>query len=124
MCIVIKTNIVYTMKTGQIIEGLRKKFGWTQVDLARRTKISQVMIGKYEREEAAPSIDAANRIAKTFDVSLGFLVGEKTVNPGDFTLKLLNEVNELPREAKEQIFNVIQALVKDYKSKIKLFEEV
>lgn len=34
------------------------------------------MIGKYEREEAVPSIDAAKKIADALEVSLDYLVGE------------------------------------------------
>jgi ribosome-binding protein aMBF1 (putative translation factor) len=34
------------------------------------------MIGKYERWEAVPSIDAAKKIADALEVSLDHLVGE------------------------------------------------
>jgi len=34
------------------------------------------MIGKYERGEAVPSIEAAKKIADAFEVSLDYLVGE------------------------------------------------
>lgn len=34
------------------------------------------MIGKYERGEAIPSIDAAKKIADALEVSLDYLVGE------------------------------------------------
>jgi len=34
------------------------------------------MIGKYERDDAMPSIEAAKKIADAFEVSLDYLVGE------------------------------------------------
>jgi transcriptional regulator with XRE-family HTH domain len=50
------------VNTGKIITGLRDKRGWSQADLAQHSGVSRVMIGKYEREKAIPSIDAAKKI--------------------------------------------------------------
>jgi transcriptional regulator with XRE-family HTH domain len=44
--------------------------------LADNSGVSRVMIGKYERGEAVPSIDAAKKIADALEVSLDNLVGE------------------------------------------------
>jgi DNA-binding XRE family transcriptional regulator len=44
---------------------LRDKKGWSQAELADNSSVSRVMIGKYERGEAVPSIDAAKKIADT-----------------------------------------------------------
>lgn len=41
------------------------------------------MIGKYERGEAAPSIDAAKKIADALEVSLDNLVGESAFKAFD-----------------------------------------
>jgi len=49
------------MNIGKIIAELRDKKGMNQVDLADKSGVSRVMIGKYERGEAAPSIDAPKR---------------------------------------------------------------
>jgi len=43
--------------------------------LANNSGVSRVMIGKYERGEAVPSIGAAKKIADAFEVSLDYLVG-------------------------------------------------
>lgn len=50
------------MNTGKIIVDLTDKKGWNQSDLANKSGVSRVMIGKYERCEAAPSIDAAKKL--------------------------------------------------------------
>lgn len=51
------------METGNIIITLRKEKGWSQGDLAKQSGVSREMIGKYERGEAVPSIEAAKKIA-------------------------------------------------------------
>ncbi len=43
--------------------------------MANNSGVSRVMIGKYERGEAVPSIGAAKKIADAFEVSLDYLVG-------------------------------------------------
>ena len=64
------------MNTGKIISDLRDQKGWSQSELATQSGISRVMIGKYERGEAIPSIEVAKKIADSLDVSLDYLVGE------------------------------------------------
>lgn len=50
------------MNTGKIITALRDKKGWSQAQMADDSGVSRVMIGKYERGEALPSIDAAKKL--------------------------------------------------------------
>jgi transcriptional regulator with XRE-family HTH domain len=64
------------METGTIITSLRKGKDWSQTDLANKNGVSREMIGKYERGDAVPSIDAAKKIADAFEVSLDYLMGE------------------------------------------------
>lgn len=64
------------MSTGKIIADLSGKKYWSQTHLAQASQVSRVMIGKYERGDAAPSIEAAKKIADAFQVSLDYLVGE------------------------------------------------
>ena len=62
------------MKTGKIIANPRANKGWSQTELADNSGVSRVMIGKYERGDASPSIEAAKKIADALDVSLDYLV--------------------------------------------------
>lgn len=55
---------------------LRKSKNWSQSELATNSGVSREMIGKYERGEAVPSIDAPKKIADAFEVSMDYLVGE------------------------------------------------
>lgn len=45
------------------IAEIRKERDWSQTDLASKSGVSREMIGKYERGEAVPSIEAAKKIA-------------------------------------------------------------
>ncbi len=54
------------MNTGKIITDLRKEKDWSQTDLANKSGVSPEMIGKYERGEAVPSIEAAKKDCRFF----------------------------------------------------------
>ena len=49
--------------------------------MAAKADISQVMVGKYEREDAVPSFEVAKKLADALEVSLDYLIGEgQTLN--------------------------------------------
>jgi transcriptional regulator with XRE-family HTH domain len=59
------------------------------------------MIGKYERAEALPSIEAAKKIADAFQVSLDYHVGEGHNAAFDkATVKRLQDIQKLSAEEK------------------------
>ena len=90
------------MNTGKFITALRDKKGWSQAELADNSGVSRVMIGKYERGEAAPSIEAAKKIADALDVSLDYLVGASSFVVKDkkmlHRLELLEKIDDDDRE--------------------------
>ena len=61
---------------GERIMQLRKAKNWSQDELAKKIEASRVMIGKYEREDNSPSIEVIVKLAKAFEVSVDFLLGE------------------------------------------------
>lgn len=102
------------METGKIIVSLRNKENWSQTDLATKSGVSRVMIGKYEREEAAPSIDAAKKIADAFGISLDYLVGEgQNSNFDKKTLKRLQDISNLNPTVKDKLFFLIDTVIRD-----------
>ncbi|MBC6492289.1 helix-turn-helix domain-containing protein [Flavihumibacter stibioxidans] len=106
------------METGKIISALRDKKGWSQTDLAAKSQVSRVMIGKYERDEAVPSIDAAKKIADALEVSLDHLVGEGVLNGFDKkTLKRLQELEHLEEDKKKTLFDLIDTYIRDAKAR-------
>ena len=104
------------MKTSKIISDSRESKGWSQSELADKSGVSRVMIGKYERGEAVPSIDAAKRIADALDVSLDFLVGEGINSKFDKkTIKRLNDIEQLEEPKRNILFDLIDTYIRDAK---------
>lgn len=106
------------MNIGKIIADLRDQKGWSQTDLADKSEVSRVMIGKYERGEALPSIDAAKKIADALEVSLDYLVGEGINAHFDKkTLKRLEEIELLEDDKKKTLFDLIDTYIRDAKAR-------
>jgi transcriptional regulator with XRE-family HTH domain len=104
------------MSTSKIIARLREDKGWNQTELADKSGVSRVMIGKYERDEAVPSIDAAKKIADALGVSLDYLVGEGTNSSFDKkTLKRFQEIEHLEETKKQVLFDSIDTYIRDAK---------
>src|SRR5690606_70065 len=91
---------------GERISQFRKTKGWSQDELARQIDSSRVMIGKYERGDNSPSIEVIVKLAKAFDVSVDYLLGEGMNATYDKEMvKRLDEVENLPSEEKQRIFH-------------------
>ena len=98
---------------------LRKQKEVSQVDLAEACKISRDAISKYERNDIIPSVEYAKRIADFLNVSLDYLVSEEAKEEAidKDSLKRVKDILKLPIEEKEKIYSVIDALVRDYKTR-------
>ncbi|GCC53714.1 XRE family transcriptional regulator [Chryseotalea sanaruensis] len=106
------------METGKIIAALRDKKGLSQTELADKSGVSRVMIGKYERGDAIPSIDAAKKIADALEVSLDYLVGEGINSKLDkHALKRLQDLELLEDEKKKTLFDLIDTYIRDAKTR-------
>lgn len=106
------------MKIGKIIIELRKAKNWSQNDLANKTGISQVMVGKYERDDAIPSIEVAKNIADAFEVSLDFLVGEgQNASFDKKTLRRIQDLELLDDNKKKILFDLIDTYIRDSKAR-------
>jgi transcriptional regulator with XRE-family HTH domain len=102
---------------GLKITALRKQKAWSQTDLAKKIDVSRAIIGRYERNEAAPSIDVAKRMADAFEVSLDYLVGEG--QNAAFDKKILNRMQEIQNMSpnfRMQFFRIIDSVIRDYKT--------
>lgn len=105
------------MKIGEIVSNLRKDRKWSQTDLAEKIGISQVMVGKYERGDAAPSIDVAKKIADAFEVTLDYLVGDTTsISFDKKTLKRLEELQSMEETKRNTLFDLIDTYIRDHKA--------
>lgn len=92
---------------GKCITSLRKAKNWSQEDLASKVDTSRVMIGKYERGDNLPSLEAIAKMAKTLDVSVDFLIGEETNASYDKEMiKRPDDIEALPKEEKKRILSI------------------
>ncbi|WP_436516237.1 helix-turn-helix domain-containing protein [Ekhidna sp. To15] len=106
------------MNIGGKITELRKQKDWSQADLAAKIEVSRVIVGKYERNEATPSIDVAKRIADAFEVSLDSLVGEGVNAQFDvWDIKRLQEIKQLDQGTQEKMWFFIDTVLRDSKAK-------
>lgn len=105
------------MTLGQHITALRKKKGFSQGELGKAVGTSGDIIGRYERDEVKPSIEVVVKIADALEVSLDYLVGKTALELDRATVKRIEEVSALPADAKKQIFMVVDALIRDFKTR-------
>ena len=100
------------METGNIIITLRKEKGWSQGDLAKQSGVSREMIGKYERGEAVPSIEAAKKIASALGVTLDYLAGEASSSAFDRrTVERIQDIEQLEEGEKQHVFALLDAFL-------------
>ena len=103
---------------GERITQLRKAKNWSQDELAKQVNSSRVMIGKYERADNSPSIEVIVKLANAFDVSVDFLLGEgQNANYDKEMVKRLDQVESLPNQDKQRIFDYMDLVIRDYKTK-------
>ena len=92
----------------------------SQAELAKTLSTSTSVIGRYERDEMTPSVDAAKKIAKTLNTTVGYLLGEteqENLLKNPDMLKRLNEIENMHDEDKNHILYAIDGLIKSVKLK-------
>ena len=106
------------LNIGEKITELRKKEKWSQNDLAKAINASRDIIGKYERNDNLPSIEMALKMARVFNVSVDFLLGEGQY--GSYSKEMVNRLDQLetlPSNEKERVFEYIDLIIRDFKTK-------
>ena len=105
------------MSFGTRLIELRKAKKISQVDLANQLSIHKNVLGRYERDQAKPSIEVASKIAKFLGVSLDYLVGNTKMDlESDIVNKVLS-IQTLPQDERERILFTLDALIRDAKSR-------
>ncbi|MCT4616155.1 MAG: helix-turn-helix transcriptional regulator [Marinifilaceae bacterium] len=107
------------MKFGEKLSKIKKQKKLSQVEISEKTGISRDAISKYERGDVMPSIEYAKRIADILGVSLDYLVNENDNEDilDNEAVKRIREIQLLPKDDKERIYSVIDALIRDTKAK-------
>ena len=105
---------------GKKLRECREAKGLSQKELAKLLNTSYSVIGKYERDEMLPSIEAAKKIAKLLDTTVGYLLGEtdeENILKDPEMLKRLNEIEKMDNEDKRSILKVLDGFIKSVKLK-------
>ncbi len=97
---------------------LRKEKKISQGELADKVGIHPNVLGRYEREEAKPSIEIAAKLADTLEVSLDFMVGTTDQTLDKSIIDKILTIQRLPEEDKHCIMYTIDGLVKNAKTKL------
>jgi transcriptional regulator with XRE-family HTH domain len=105
------------MTIGDRITSLRKAKNISQADLAKVAGVSREIIGRYERNDASPSIEVAKKIAEALEVSLDYLSGSELSVIDRITLKRLEEIEKLDTGTKEHLFFLIDNVIQNFKTK-------
>ena len=104
------------MTIGEHIMILRKKNNLSQSELGKKIGTSGDVIGRYERGIITPSIDVIIKISDVLKVSIDYLVGKTNLELDTSTLKRLEDISALPEEKKNYIFNLVDILIRDFKT--------
>lgn len=107
------------MTLGDKITMLRKFRKISQAVLAEKIGISRDAIVRYERGEILPIADKAKKIADVLGVSLDYLMSDAdhtVMLDGEMVNRIL-EIQKLPESEKDKIVSVIDAFIRDCKTK-------
>jgi transcriptional regulator with XRE-family HTH domain len=108
---------------GKRMQELRKQYGLTQQELAKRINISHPQIVRYETKDVQPPADVLGKLADVLGVSLDYLVNGDTNEKAQQTLKdaelikQFKKVEQLPDDEKNTVVRVISALVRDFNAR-------
>ncbi len=105
---------------GKKLRECREEKGFSQSKLAKEVSLHHSIIGRYEREEAKPTIDVVKRMAIALDTTVGYLLGEtedSELFKDPTMLKRLKELNNLPDHDKNCILYTLDGLLQNYKTR-------
>ena len=114
-------TVISFMKTketfGQRLARLRKAKGFTQVELAKKMNIIQVLVSDYERDKLRPYHEVIVKFAETLEVSTDELLGktpqkEEQYKPSLRIMRRLQKIEQLPTAKQKLLLNTIDTFLK------------
>lgn len=103
---------------GKRLTECRKAKNLSQKELAEAFVTSHTTIGKYERDEMTPSIEAAKKLANILNTSVGYLLGENEQSDlfkDPAMLKRFQDIATLPEKDKECLLTTVDHFIKSAK---------
>jgi transcriptional regulator with XRE-family HTH domain len=102
------------MTFGNPLTSIRKEHKVSQSDLDIEPGVHANLIGRYERDEAIPSVEVASKIADTLSVSLDYLMGKADQRIDQALLS----IQQLPDEDREHIMYAIDGLIQHAQTRL------
>ena len=99
------------MSFGKRLLEARKKKGISQEELADKLGTKGPYIGRYERDEMKPSIEAVAKISDILESSIDWLVGHTDLEPSKSMLRRIQEVTKMPSKEREHVFAMLDAFI-------------
>jgi len=102
----------------QRLKQLRMQTGLSQKEFAEKVKIAYAQYNRYERGDNTPNAESLSKLADALNVSVDYILEgeEKNAAMANFEdkalLQLFNDVENLKKEDKEFIKQVLSDLVK------------
>jgi len=102
---------------GQRLARIRKEKGFTQVELAQKMGIIQVLVSDYERDKLRPYHEMIAKFARALEVSADELLGLKPPNnkgniPSLKLLRRMKKIETLPSTQKKVLLRTIDTFLK------------
>ena len=99
---------------GKRLAERRRAAGLSQKALAERFGTAHSTIGKYERDEMRPSIDAAKRLAAILGTTVAYLLGEPGADLLADTRMLtrLRDIAALPDDERRALLTTVDHFIK------------
>lgn len=105
---------------GKKLRERREAKSFSQSKLANEAGLHHSIIGRYERDEAKPTIDIVRNLAKVLDTTVGYLLGE-TEDTDLFKdptmLERLKQLSKLPERDKDCILYTLDSLLQNVRAK-------
>lgn len=94
-----------------------KQQNLSQADLAKAVGASRMIIGNYDSNANAP-IDMIIKLAKVFNVSLGFLIWDGELSSYDKeVLKRIDDIERLDPDTRQHLFFLIDNVIQNFKTR-------
>lgn len=102
---------------GRRLARIRKEKGYTQVELANKMGIIQVLVSDYERDKLRPYHDMISRFAQALEISSDALLGLKAtqIKSSEASLKVLKrmkKIETLPPMQQKTLLRTIDTFLK------------
>ncbi len=112
-------TIRISMTLGEKIKLVRSQKKMSQADLANGAGVHQKNISKYENDGVVPSALTLKALAKSLNVTTDYLLGgtDDDIIKDTELLNSFKEIDKMPDKFKSALMDVIQAYVRDYRTR-------